>query len=1151
MSAFFSINYIITKAEACAERLAALYDGASADLLQLNIFDTVCSEETREASRRAVEALGGGARCLECPGKEMASIRNQGMELSSGAFVNFCDSDVFLSAAHLSALHDICKKNNTFNIICISPYKLSDTQKEIHYFEAVKSIYKDSDNFINLCLQSYFWKRDVFKNIKFNENYVFESEFDYIIRNIANEKKYYISNIKVEVDFIFETDFYNYPDQYYLEWYSRTMKEVYIPLVKEYKKSIFVKLAVTYLVELRFACNRNNRNKNILSGDLLKEFFEVCAQVFSGVDDTILTKYNINNKKLFPKYMSLVMLKLKYRKPELLPDICTSSTELFGVFKRKIIERHVNMTMEIKAINRFGKNIIFDYEISNTYIFRKSDIEGFAKVSSKKIPFIKDSVYSLDKYFGMTMKSGFTGSVVIPKELLKSGASISFYLRYKDCTISLPVRFVKTAARLGNADAFYWRIGRYLMSYDSEHCRISVTQAGMFPCLKKELGLYAFLVRKACRRELPFGRMLRILGLRLAYWATKPFIKKEVWLSFDQLFKGGDNGEYLFRYVNDHAVDGVDMYYIINRDCEDSRRLRKTYKNVLAYNSFKLRLLSLHAAYVFATRVDVKQYCGFSNAIEEYFRDILNYRVLCLQHGLSIQQIAEYQNRIFDNTLYYFCVSEYEIKNISHPVYGYSKERLLLTGAPRYDGLISTDKRQILIAPTWRRNVTAGTNRKGEMHSYSVNFKETEYYRIYNSLINDEKLIACAKRCGYRLIYLVHPILSPQVNDFDRNDYVEILAGASGNINYEKMLSESSLMVTDHSGIQYDFAFMKKPLVYYHPDALPPQYEAKTMDYETMGFGPVCRNHESVVEAMCSYMEKNCAIEPEYERRIEAFFAFTDRNNCKRVVEGMTYIRALESARNMVKARHIAWRFAGYEVHTGDAGIDSMLASCSCRLASMAEPLRVRKFSPEGVHLEWTPAQGGKGYRLFRKIRHANEEQIAKLSAGQTTVIDTLEHDWPVEYKLIAELGDKVTATAVLQVEEPVKVARPEDVHVERLEDGSCRLVWKADPAVSGWNIRYKSAQYPNGHKVAVVPGSDHRWDVPAGLGQVAGIQVEAFAESVPGIVAYSGYCAMVDMESFKEKATDKMLLAVEDIARGETVDNSPAADNDIHENTI
>ena len=1101
MSAFFSVNYIITRADSCAEKLAALYKDASSELLQLNIFDTVCVDETREAARHAVEVLGGNALYEECRGVNTAIIRNHAIDLSTGVFINFCNSDIHLSYVQLYNIYNICNKNNNYNIFCFNPYKLSDRNKEIFYFENLKNVYCDSDNFINLCLESYFWKRDRFLNVKFNENFVFEHEFDYIIRNISFEKKYYISNIKVFVEFIFETDFYNYPYQYDVEWYSKTLNDVYIPLLQENKKSLFVSLAVTYLVELRFACNRNNRNKSILSGDKLQEFFNVCAQVFFYIDDSILMKYNINNKKLFPKYMSLVMLKIKYRKPGLLPEIVTSASELFGVFKKKIIERYTNITMEIKAINKFGKNIIFDFEISNVYIFNKSDIEVFAKVASKKIQFVRDRVYSLDKYFGMTMKSGFTGSITVYMDLLKNKTPISFYIKYKNCTIKLPIRFVKTAARLGNNDAFYWRVGRCIMSYDSENYRIWVTKAGVLSYFKKELRLYAFLVQRVYRKELPFGRMLRVLGLRLAYWATKPFIKKEIWLTFDQLFKGGDNGEYLFRYVSDHPVKNVEMYYIINHDCEDSIRLRKKYKNILSYNSFKLRLLTMHASYVFATRVDVKQYCGFSNAIEEYFRDILKYRVLCLQHGLSIQQIAEYQNRIFDNTLYYFCVSKYEIKNLLHPVYGYNRNCLLLTGAPRYDGLVSTDKRQVLIAPTWRRNVTAGTNRKGEMHSYSVNFKDTEYYRIYNSLINDKKLIECAKRCGYKLIYLVHPILSPQVDDFERNDYVEILAGANDEINYEKMLSESSLMVTDHSGIQYDFAFMKKPLVYYHPDALPPQYEAKTMDYETMGFGPVCRNHEAVVSTICSYMEKNCIIDPEYERRIESFFAFTDRNNCKRVVESMTYIRALETARSLATARYVSWRFSGYDVHTGIADLDAMLAGSSCRLAGMEAPLRVRKFSPEGVQLIWSAPSKAKGYKLVRKLG-GNEDLFVEISSNMTTFTDITDHAWPAEYELSADLGDGATAVARLQVEEPVQVARPEDVHLEHLPDGSLRLVWKGNPYVSGWNIKYSFDNKK--YKVVKVSNEYNFFDIIEN-NRCSFIAVEAFCKCISGIY-YSGY---------------------------------------------
>ena len=54
-----------------------------------------------------------------------------------------------------------------------------------------------------------------------------------------------------------------------------------------------------------------------------------------------------------------------------------------------------------------------------------------------------------------------------------------------------------------------------------------------------------------------------------------------------------------------------------------------------------------------------------------------------------------------------------------------------------------------------------------------------------------------------------------------------------------------------------------------------------------MGFGPVCKSHDAVVDAVCAYMEEECRIKEEYERRIEDFFEFTDRNNCKRVYEAM------------------------------------------------------------------------------------------------------------------------------------------------------------------------------------------------------------------------------------------------------------------------
>lgn len=113
-------------------------------------------------------------------------------------------------------------------------------------------------------------------------------------------------------------------------------------------------------------------------------------------------------------------------------------------------------------------------------------------------------------------------------------------------------------------------------------------------------------------------------------------------------------------------------------------------------------------------------------------------------------------------------------------------------------------------------------------------FKHSEYFRIYNTLLNDPRLLETAKRTGYRIMYLLHPVTSSQLPDFTDNGYVELVP-AAGDMSYEKVLTEASLMVTDYSGVQFDFAYQRKPLVYYHPDTLPPHYEEGGLIYDTMG----------------------------------------------------------------------------------------------------------------------------------------------------------------------------------------------------------------------------------------------------------------------------------------------------------------------------
>lgn len=104
-----------------------------------------------------------------------------------------------------------------------------------------------------------------------------------------------------------------------------------------------------------------------------------------------------------------------------------------------------------------------------------------------------------------------------------------------------------------------------------------------------------------------------------------------------------------------------------------------------------------------------------------------------------------------------------------------------------------------------------------------------------------------------------------------------------GDLSYEQILTESSLMVTDYSGVQFDFAFMKKPLVYFHPSELPAHYDDGGFFYDTMGFGEICTESDQLVDTLCEYMENGCKMKPEYVKRVEDFYEFNDSHeNCER-----------------------------------------------------------------------------------------------------------------------------------------------------------------------------------------------------------------------------------------------------------------------------
>ena len=683
-----------------------------------------------------------------------------------------------------------------------------------------------------------------------------------------------------------EGDMTFYKGIYEPAWYDRSFTEFWIPLFQKIRDAgkeipLFLQYQAMFTVISRIDSNLNNRNKHVIEEGHEEDCIRLFGELFQYIDDPVL--FNAHKLKECSSADSLKWL--------------------FGVLKNgegyQFVKGYLSggiyyaggQTL-FNKVNTLATNILFmDYrdgklEVDATIhpiLYAMAD-SIYALFDDKKYELEYTGRYSMTKIYGISVYKTHPFHLSIPLECVanKDFVSLNFCAQIGEEFIRTKLSYESHFSRISNRfGACYWCFGensQYMMTKEEFGLRIRLMSNPKKEQKQQERKLQRAMLRHHSKRDLMF------LAVRKAYFFAKPFMKKRpIWMYLDKIYKGGDSSEYLYRYAV-AKNDNISHYYLIDKHTTDYKRLKAAGYKPLKRGSIKHRLVFLMADMMVISNSTVFAFNNYGLPNSSYIRDLVNFHVCCVQHGLSVQKIAVAQNRLRDNTRLYFCASEYEIKNLSKPIYDYvGYDALKLTGVPRYDGLKNDDKKQIMISPTWRMQAAVPVRTsEGEQRDYNPLFKESTYFKVFNSLINDPRLIEAAKKYGYRIKYVLHPIVSSQVEDFDKNDYVDIIP-AVGDMSYEKMFCESSLMVTDFSGIQFDFAYMRKPLVYLHHKDIPQHYEEGTFFYDTMAFGEICHDNDELIDTLCEYMATGCRMKDEYVRRADDFFYYNDHNNCERI----------------------------------------------------------------------------------------------------------------------------------------------------------------------------------------------------------------------------------------------------------------------------
>ena len=433
------------------------------------------------------------------------------------------------------------------------------------------------------------------------------------------------------------------------------------------------------------------------------------------------------------------------------------------------------------------------------------------------------------------------------------------------------ITYGKHGKLAGGRAGTYYAHGRYIVTKEKNTLKIC---KGSIRNLIKNERIYG----EALRRETGSARLAFI---RLAALILKLLKRREIWIICDRDDAAGDNGEALFKYLVSKE-NNAKLYFAIGRDCPDYQRMRR-YGKVLAIGSLRYYIKYLIADKVISSQTGEWVTDPFGGD-GKYMKSMYDFDYVFLQHGIILNDLSGWFTYYKKDISLFITSAEREYEAVSHYGYCCNENTVRLTGLPRFDYLHDDAKKKIVFMPTWRKDI-AGPAIPGTAHrEYSDQFKRSAYYRFYDGLINSPELLACMKKFGYTGELYIHPAFTVQARDFHGNDIIKVSESVA---KYNKVLADSALMVTDYSSAVFDFAYLKKPVVYTQFDADEFYTEHHCgqgyFDYKTDGFGPVCYNKEDAVEALVKYIESGCTMEEEYRKRADGFFAFNDKDNCKRV----------------------------------------------------------------------------------------------------------------------------------------------------------------------------------------------------------------------------------------------------------------------------
>jgi CDP-ribitol ribitolphosphotransferase len=230
-------------------------------------------------------------------------------------------------------------------------------------------------------------------------------------------------------------------------------------------------------------------------------------------------------------------------------------------------------------------------------------------------------------------------------------------------------------------------------------------------------------------------------------------------------------------------------------------------------------------------------------------------------------------------------VSSEKIRDCYSEGFGIDKEKVIASGTPRTDLFFNEElknqvKKQILKKyPNFKNKkiiLFAPTYRGKSVRKASYRLDAIDYHKLYNSLRND-----------YIFIFKWHPAIYWNLGDALQNE-LSYMGDFYYDFSFDRDINDllllADILITDYSSVLFDWALLKKPIIYFVYDLY--SYILKRGFYFKFNeyvYGPIATNSDQLLESI-----KNAEFDKKQNRLfLDKFMSECDGNSTNKVIDSI------------------------------------------------------------------------------------------------------------------------------------------------------------------------------------------------------------------------------------------------------------------------